>query len=306
MKIVIMGTGGIGGYFGARLAASGCDVTFIARGKHLGAMRSDGLKVLSALGDVHIRPVNATDDPARIGPVDVVLIAVKLWSTEEAVHAAKPLIGPGTAVISFQNGVDAVDVLSTTLGREHVVGGIAHIAAVIDQPGVIRHNGAMQRLTFGELDGHRSPRAEAFLAACRKAGIDAALSDDILRAIWEKFIFIAGLSGMTAVTRLPIGPVRQDPDTRALLLDVMREAAAVGRAKGVNLEAEAAEKQLAFIDGLPHDMISSMLGDLERGNRLEVQWLSGAVARLGKEMNIGTPANRFIYAALKLHARGNV
>jgi 2-dehydropantoate 2-reductase len=304
MRILIFGTGGVGGYFGGRLAASGEDVTFIARGEHLHALREDGLRIVSSRGNLHLKAVKASDDPRSAGSVDLVLVGVKLWDTEAAAQAIAPIVGPNTAVVSFQNGVDAVDIFTQRLGRERVMGGIAQIAAVIERPGVIRHNGTMQKLTFGELDGSTSARTQALFAACQKAGIDAVLSDSIQRVIWEKFVFIVGLSAMTTLTRLPIGAVREDPTTRALLLDVMREAAAVGRAKGADLPADAAENQLKFMDGLPHDMIASMLGDLNRGRRLELPWLSGAVVRFGEQLGVATPANRFVYAALKLHADG--
>lgn len=304
MKILVFGTGGLGGYFGARLAASGVDVTFVARGEHLQAMRAEGLRVESGLGNLMLHPVQATDDPASAGAVDLVMVGVKLWDTEAAARAIEPVVGPETAVVSFQNGVDAIDILIQKFGRDRVMGGIAHIAAVIERPGVIRHNGTLQRLTFGELDGRRSARAERLLAACRNAGIEAVLTDNIERAIWDKFVFIVGLSALTTLTRLPIGPIRVDPQTRELLAEVMREAAAVGRAKGVDLDADAAAKQLAFVDTLPAGMIASMLGDLRRGNRLELPWLSGAVVRLGEAFGVATPANRFVYTALKLHANG--
>ena len=304
MKILVFGPGGLGGYFGARLAASGADVTFVARGEHLNAIRAHGLRVESGLGNLALHPVKATDDAASAGIVDFVMVGVKLWDTEAAVDALAPAVGPETAVASFQNGVDAIDILTRKFGRARVLGGVAHIATAIERPGVIRHLGTMQRLTFGELDGRRSARAERLLGLCRKAGIDAALTDDIERAIWDKFVFIVGLSALTTLTRLPIGPIREEPLTRELLADVMREAAAVGRAKGVALDADSAEKQLAFIDTLPHPMIASMLGDLRRGNRLELPWLSGAVARLGTALGVATPANRFVCAALTLHANG--
>lgn len=304
MNIAIIGAGGVGGYFGGHLAASGSNVAFIARGRHLAAMRESGLRIESSLGNLHLPSVNATDDPKSAGTADLVIIAVKLWSTAEAIDSAAPLMGPDTAIMSLQNGVDAVDLLSARFGPERVLGGSAHIAAVIEAPGVIRHNGTLARITFGELDGRRTPRAEAFLAACRVAGIDANLSDDIQRAIWEKFVLLVGLSSLTALTRLPIGPVREDPDTRALLLEVMQEVAAVGRAKGAALADDAAQRQLGFLDKVPHDMVSSMLGDLRRGNPLELEWLAGAVVRLGTEHGVSTPANRFVYAALKLHAGG--
>ncbi|MEW5708234.1 MAG: 2-dehydropantoate 2-reductase [Pseudomonadota bacterium] len=304
MKIAIVGAGGVGGYFGARLAAAGEDVTFIARSAHLEAMQKAGLIVRSALGDLHLKPVRATNDPAAVGPVDLAIIAVKLWSTEEAVESAKPLLGPHTGVVSFQNGVDAVDILIRRLGRTHAMGGVAHIAALIEAPGVIRHNGTLARLTFGELDGTASPRSKAFLEACTRAGIEAHLSGDIQRAIWEKFVFLVGLSGMTSLTRMPIGPIREDPVTRELLRDVMNEVVAVARVKGIDLPPDTVDQQMRFTDGLPPDMVSSMLGDLRRGNRLEVPWLSGAVVRLGREAGVPTPLNRAIYAALKLHADG--
>lgn len=303
---MIVGAGGVGGYFGGRLAAAGSDVAFIARGEHLAALRREGLRIESVLGNALIRPVQVTDDPAALGQADLVWIAVKLWGTEEAARAIAPLMGPKSAVISFQNGVEAEDLLLRLYGRERVMGGVAHIAAVIEQPGIIRHNGTLQKLAFGELDGTRSARAEALLDACRRAGIDAAIPADINRAIWEKFVFLVGLSGMTTLTRQPIGPVREDPDSRAMLLEVMREAAAVARAKGVALAADTAEQQLAFTDGLPAAMISSMLGDLRRGNRLELPWLAGAVVRLGRELGVPTPMNGAVYAALKPYAEGTV
>ncbi len=304
MKIAIVGAGGVGGYFGARLTAAGEDVTFIARGAHLEAMRKNGLRVLSALGDLTLPQVKAESDPTRVGAVDVVLIAVKLWSTEDAMQSARPLLGPATAVVSFQNGVEAIDIAARHFGKPHVMGGVAHIAAVIDSPGVIRNSGTLARLTFGELDGSASPRASSLLAACKRAGIDATLSDDIQRAIWEKFVFIVGLSGMTTLTRMPTGPIRSDPVTREMLRDVMTEVAAVARARGVGLAPDIVDAQMRFIDTLPPEMVASMLGDLVRGKRLEVEWLSGAAARLGMETGVPAPLNRAIYAALKLYANG--
>jgi 2-dehydropantoate 2-reductase len=304
MKIAIIGSGGVGGYFGARLAASGADVTFVARGKHLEAMQNNGLKVLSALGDLHLPRVKATDDTKTIGPVDVVMIAVKLWATEEAAQAAKPLIGPNTVAVSFQNGVIAVDTLIPILGRQHVMGGVSNIAALIEEPGVIRHNGSMANLFFGELDGKPSARSQAFAEACRKAGISTHLVDDIHSAIWEKYVRLVTLSAMTSLTRMPIGPIRSDPDTRALMQQVMEEVVAIARAKDAKLDANIVADQLAKVDGYPASMVASMCGDLRRGNRLELPWLSGTVARLGRELGIPTPANQFVYAALKLYAMG--
>ena len=304
MKIAIMGSGGVGGFFGGRLAASGANVSFIARGAHLAALRKHGLKIESSLGNILVRPVHATDDPASIGIVDLVFLAVKLWDIEGAALAVKPLIGPHTGIIPLQNGVDAVNVLLSRYPPEHVMGGVAHIAAAIESPGVIRHSGAMQKLTFGELDGRHSQRAEQLFDACQAAGIDAILSDAIQVVIWEKFVFLSAFSGITALTRLPIGPLRADPETRALFLAAMQEAAAVGRAQGIRLSPDCADRQLAFCDKLPPEMISSMLGDLRNGNRLELAWLSGAVQRIGREMGVATPVSSLIYTALKLHAAG--
>ncbi|MEO8158468.1 MAG: 2-dehydropantoate 2-reductase [Betaproteobacteria bacterium] len=304
MKIAIIGSGGVGGYFGARLAASGQDVTFIARGAHLEAMQKKGLKVLSALGDLHVPEVKATSDTKVVGPVDVVMIAVKLWATEEAGAAAKPMIGPNTVAVSFQNGVVAVDTLVPILGKEHVMGGVANIAALIEEPGVIRHNGNMANLFFGELDGKPSARAQALHVACKIANVQAELVSDINKTIWEKFVRLVTLSATTSLTRMPVGPIRSDPDTRALMQQVMEEVVAVGTAKGVNFDADLVADQMSKVDGYPATMVASMCGDLRRGNRLELPWLSGMVAKFGKELGVPTPANQFVYAALKLFANG--
>ena len=308
MKIAVMGAGAVGGYFGARLAAAGSDVTFVARGSQLDAIRKDGLAVHSAAGDVLVHPARATDDPAEIGPVDVVIFTVKLWDTEHAARAIRPLIraadGRETAVISFQNGVEKDDVLRSVLGAQHVIGGACYIGAVIERPGLIRHSGTMARLIFADDSGHAPNRSAAFLEACQAAGIDAQISTDIERAIWEKFVFLVGLSATTATARLPVGPIRSDAKTRALLLDIMREVVAVGRAKGVGLDEGYAENRLAFIDGLHADMTSSMHKDIERSSRLEVDWLSGSVVRLGQSLGVPTPNNRVIAAVLAPHAGG--
>ena len=303
-RFAIMGSGGVGGYFGGRLAGAGNDVRFIARGAHLAAMRDGGLRINSPLGDAHLQPVQATDRPADIGPVDYVLFATKLWDTESAGIACRPLIGPETAVISLQNGVDAEDRLSDILGADHVMGGVAGISAVIGAPGVIDHASEFATIFFGERDGVRSPRAERLLAALEEAGIDARLTDHIGKTIWLKFIFLVGLSALTSLTRKPIGPVREDPECRALLARVLAEAAAVARSRGVALDEDAADERLAFIDKLPAAMTSSMAGDLARGNRLELDWLSGAVVRMGRDLGVATPANGFINVALKLSAAG--
>ena len=304
MKIAVMGSGGVGGYFGARLAQGGCDVAFIARGAHLAAMREHGLKVESGLGDIHLPKVRVTDDPGTLEPVDLVLFSVKLWDTETAARSIATLFGPHTGIVSFQNGVQKDDLLRRVCGDPAVMGGVAYIATRIGRPGVIEHTGTMQRLVFGEYDGRRSARAEALLEACKRGGIDAELSGDIRREIWEKFVFLVGLSATTATMRLPIGPIRANTQTRAFLFDIMQEVVAVGRAHSVALAADYAEQRLAFCDGLPADMASSMYHDLERGRPLELAWLSGGVVELGEAAGVPTPANRAVRDILALHAQG--
>ncbi len=304
MKIAVMGSGGVGGYFGARLVQAGCDVAFVARGAHLAAMRERGLTVESQLGDVHLPEVRVTDDPATLEPVDLVLFSVKLSDTATAARSIASLFGPNTGIVSFQNGVQKDDVLRKEFGDKAVMGGVGYIATAIKEPGVILHTGTMQRLVFGEYDGRRSERAEAFLDACKMGGIDAELSDDIRRRIWEKFVFLVGLSGATTAMRLPIGPIRENPLARGFLFDLIREAVTVGRALGVALPENYAEDRLAFVDGLPADMTASMHHDLERGKPLEVTWLSGAVVELGATVNVPTPANRAVRDILAPHAQG--
>lgn len=304
MKIAVMGSGGVGGYFGGRLAKAGCDVTFIARGAHLAAMREHGLRIESQAGDIHVPRVHATDDPSTIGPVDLVILSVKLADTESAVKSIAPLFASHTGVVSLQNGVQKDDMLRRAFGEKAVMGGVAYIATAVARPGVIAHTGSMQRLLFGEYDGVRSARARALLDACKSAGINAEISDDIRRAIWEKFVFLVGLSGTTTTVRLPIGPIRENPRSRAFLHDIVQEAVAVGRAHGVALPEDYAQSRLQFCDGLPAEMTSSMHHDLERGNALEVDWLSGGVVALGDAAGVPTPANRAVCAILAPHARG--
>ena len=304
MRIVIMGAGGLGGYFGARLAAAGNDVAFVARGAHLAAIKQDGLRITSALGDLHLRDVTATDNPATLAPADIVIVAVKLWDTETAAEAVKPLVRPGTAVVSFQNGINKDDTLARILGPEAVIGGVGQIGVVIASPGVIAHTGTMAKLIFGERDNRRTPRVEAFLAACTAANIDAEIADDINLATWQKFVFLAGMAGVTSTMRSTIGPIRANPQARAFLRDVVQEAVAIGRALGVPLPEDFADQRMAFIDNLPPQMTASMQGDLARGNRLEVPWLNGAVVELGAKLGIPTPLNRAVSDILALYANG--
>jgi 2-dehydropantoate 2-reductase len=299
----MMGSGGFGGYFGARLAAGGADVHFVARGAHLEAMRSQGLTI-EGPAPLHLPKVQATSDPSSIGSADFVLVAVKLWDTVTAIEQIKPIVGPNTTVISFQNGVLKDRYLREAFGAPRVMGGVGYVATAIDRPGVIRQTGPMQRLLFGELDGAISDRGKRLLDVCLNGGIAAELSPDIQREIWQKYVFIVGLSGTTTTIRKPIGPIRENAQTRAFLLDVMREVAAVGRAHGIDLSADYAEQRLAFADGVAYDMTSSMHHDLERGNRLEVRWLSGGVVELGEQAGVPAPLNRAIADILTLHANG--
>jgi 2-dehydropantoate 2-reductase len=299
-----MGTGGVGGYFGARLAQGGCDVGFVARGTNLAAIREHGLQVESPLGGIYLPKVRISDDPVALGPADFIFVTVKLWDTEAAVHAIAPVVGSETTVISFQNGVQKDEVLRRILGEKCVVGGIAYINSRIARPGVISHIGKMQKLVFGEYDGSRSQRAVALHEACVKSSIDAEISTDICRAIWEKFVFLVGLSATTTAIRSTLGPIVHNSQTRAFLLDIMREVVAVGRASNVNLSEDFAENRLAFCDGLPSDMDSSMHADLNNSNRLELDWLSGAIVELGKGVNVLTPMNRAVRDILTLYKQG--
>jgi len=300
-----MGSGGVGGYFGGLLAKGGADVVFVARGAHLEAMRGDGLRIEGGPDDpVHLDHVRATDDPGEIGPVDLVMVCVKLWDTEAGLAQLRPLVGDGTTLVSFQNGVLKDSYLRAAYDESHLIGGVAYVATTVSAPGVITRTGPLQRLVFGEFDGRPSARVEAFRSAAVAGGIDAEISSDIRRAIWEKFVFLVGLSATTTTMRVPIGPIRENPQSRALLLDLMREVVAVGRAHGVLLPEDYAEQRLEFADTVSPDMTSSMHHDLERGNRLEVRWLSGGVVELGKQVGVDTPLNRAVADILAVHANG--
>jgi 2-dehydropantoate 2-reductase len=306
MQVAVMGSGGLGGYFGALLARGGADVTFIARGAHLSAMRREGLRLDGGADPFVLEDVRATDDPGEFGPVDLVMVCVKLWDTQAALEQLRPLVGPDTTLVSFQNGVLKDSLLRAAYNESQLIGGVAYVASTVARPGVITRTGPLQRLIVGEFDGHHSERVEAFHAACMAGGIDAEVSDDIRRAIWEKFVFLVGLSATTTTMRVPIGPIRENPQSRALLLDLMREVVAVGRAHGVALPEDYAERRLEFAQSVSPEMTSSMHHDLERGNRLEVHWLSGGVVELGKEVGIDTPLNRAVADILSVHADGRI
>ena len=303
MRIGIMGSGGLGGYFGARLAAGGADVHFIARGRHLDAMRQHGLRV-EGPQPLHVPRVQVTHDPGEVGVVDYVLLGVKLWDTEQAIAQMRPMVGPQTTVISFQNGVMKDDELRAAFSTRQLMGGVGYVATTIEEPGVIRQTGPMQRLLFGEFDGSRSARGEALLADCLAGGIKAELSTNIVRDIWQKYVFLVGLSGTTASMRSMIGPIRSDPLTRAFLSDVMAEVIAVARAHGVDLPDDILRLAMERADTVAPEMTSSMHHDLQRGNPLEVRWLAGGVVALGRSKGVPTPCNRAIADILALHAAG--
>jgi 2-dehydropantoate 2-reductase len=303
MKIAIFGSGGVGGYFGGRLAAAGEDVTFLARGAHLNALQQGGLHIDSPLGNVDLPKVQASDRPQAIGPVDVVLFTVKLYDVDASAATLAPLIGPETVVITMQNGVDAMDMVAKHVGEHHVAGGAAYIVAVIDKPGHIRHTTA-QQLVFGERDGRRSDRLVAFEEAGTRAGFQAKASNDVVADLWTKFVRLATWSGMTTVTRSPMGVVRDTPETFAMMIAAIDEVIAVGRAKGVNLPADLMDSTLAMIKNFPASSKSSMLEDIERGRRLELPWLSGAVVRIGREVGVPTPIHQFITTILAPFVNG--
>jgi 2-dehydropantoate 2-reductase len=304
MRIAIVGAGGVGGGFGAALARAGADVTFIARGAHLAAMKDKGLRIEGGRGETHLVPTQATDDPKTVGPVDYVLFCVKLWDVESAGAHIRPLIGPGTAVIPLQNGIDAPERLLPILGPQAVMGGVAQISASIVAPGVVRQVGTFMKMLFGELDGSRSARGEALLAMCDKAGFEAVLSDQIVTELWMKFILLATNASLLALVRQPIGKVRDDPDLQQQWVAAYNEVIAVGKARGVKLPADALDRMLAFNVGAPPAMKPSMALDLERGNRIELPWLGGKVVELGRQLGVPTPVHSLMYAALKPYAMG--
>lgn len=304
MRIAVIGTGGVGGAFGAALAKAGADVTFVARGAHLAAMKANGLKVVGPRGDMHIQPCKATDNPAEIGVVDVVLFCVKLWDVETAGQTIKGLIGPNTAVIPLQNGIDAAERLVPILGRNAVMGGVAQISAMIQEPGVIAQTGTFMKIVFGELDGSMSERGAAFLEMCKKAGFDVQFTDAIQVALWEKFVLLAVNSSVVALIRQPFGKLHPDPDIMALFSAAFAEVIACARALGIRLHPEMQARAEKATRNFPASMMPSMAVDLLRGNRLELPWLGGKVVELGRQLGVPTPTFDVMYAALKLYANG--
>jgi 2-dehydropantoate 2-reductase len=304
MRIGVMAAGAVGGYFGARFAAAGHDVQFIARGAQLEAIRRNGLRIESPLGDLNLQDAKATDDPKQVGAVDVVLFAVKLWDTEQAAELVRPMMGPDARLITLQNGIDSVERIAPILGTDRVLGGTAHIASVVAEPGVIRHTSRFARLRVGRSDGKPDAMLARFVEAGQTAGIDIAASHEINTERWKKFVFLTALAGATGATRQPLGAILADADTRALFIALMREVIALAAARGVALPQNFLDEQIKFAENAPKSMKASLLHDLERGNRLELDWLTGAVTRLGRELKVATPMSDAIYAALKLHRMG--
>ena len=305
MYVVVVGAGGLGAYFGARLQLVGHTVTFVARGPHLAAIRRNGMRIESDVAPMVLRGVHAVESLDGMLKADIVIIAVKLWDTISAAEIAANVVGPETTVVSFQNGVDAIDSIGSVVGLERMIGGVAYISASVVEPGVIRQTGKLQRLLFGERNGRQTLRTMRFASACEIAAIDCAISDDIEKAIWEKFVFIVGLSASTCLFRRSIGPIRLHSKSRDLLRALMAETVAVGIGAGIRLDPAYAEDRLAFIDTLPPDMIASMLFDLQKERRLELPWFSGRVVEMGSKLDIATPANAFVTAALSLDEQGS-
>jgi len=310
MRIAIFGSGGVGGYFGGRLAQAGEDVIFIARGEHLQAMQQNGLRVDSILGDFVISQSRATDNPAEVGGVDVVLVAVKAWQVPEAAEAMKPMVRPETIILPLENGVDAPDQLAAVLGAEHVLGGLCRISVFIAAPGHIKHVAIQPHIAFGELNGRPSERVELLRQAFARAqGMTVAVPVDIRAALWEKFLFIAAISGVGAVTRQPAGSLRSVPETRTLLLRAMEEIEMVAKARGISLSPDIIQKTMGFIDNMPPATLASMQRDIMDGHPSELEAQNGAVVRLGREAGVSTPMHEFIYASLlpgELKARGEI
>jgi 2-dehydropantoate 2-reductase len=298
MKIAVIGSGGVGGYYGGLLAQAGHDVAFIARGAHLAALRENGLQVKSVHGDFNVAPVQATDAPAEVGPVDLVMVCVKTPDTERAAQGIKPMLGPDTTVMSLQNGIDAPERLGAVVGMEHVVGGATWISAAIESPGVIRQFSQIRRIVLGELDGRITARVQALAEVLSSTGADVEVTEDILKVLWTKFVFIASISGVGSLTRLEIGDYRAVSETRALLVGLMRDVERVARASGVALDEDVIDKALALVDGVAPNIKPSMQRDVEAGRRSELESMIGVIWRKGRELDVPTPVADMVYAAL--------
>ncbi|MGH7333419.1 MAG: ketopantoate reductase family protein [Candidatus Rokuibacteriota bacterium] len=303
MRIVVMGSGGTGGFFGAKLARAGEDVTFVARGTHLDNIRAQGLRVRSAVEGEWVVKALAVERLDGQPPADLVLFCVKSFDTETAAAAIKPVIGPHTGVLSIQNGVDNEDKLISILGAGHVLGGMAQVFATIESPGVIRHV-QRGRIVFGEMDGRETERVRAFLAACQRAGIPAEISPHVVRTLWEKYVFLTAHAGMTALTRCPVGPLRRLAPTRLMYRRLLEEMVALAQAAGIALGEDVVDQSLKLLDGMAEAFGSSLSYDLSQGKRLELEALHGHAVRLGERYGVPTPTLFAVYAALSPYVNG--
>lgn len=300
MRIVVYGTGGVGGYFGGRLAEAGEDVTFVARGEHLRAIKTNGLTVESPNGDFVIYPASATNDVNEAGETDLVILGVKAWQVPDAARAIKPIVGPTTTVLPLQNGVDAVPQLVAELGSRNVIGGLCRIVSFVVEPGHIRHAGFAPTIIIGELDNRRTERITKIEEVFKHAGLDTTIASDIQVALWTKFLFIASFSGVGALANAPAGILRSDPKRRAQMLSAMEEIYALAHARGVKLPPDSVEKVMAAVDGLPDDATSSMQRDIAAGKPSELESQNGAVVRMARESGIEVPTHTLIYQTLKV------
>ena len=298
MKIAIMGTGGVGGYYGGLLAKQGHEVTFIARGAHLQAIQKNGLQIKSIHGDFIVSPAAAAADPAEVGAVDFALVCVKTYDTESVAQTMIPLVGAQTTVLSLQNGIDAAERIGKVVGVEHVIGGATWISSALEAPGVIKQMSQFRRIVVGELSGGISPRVETFVEAFRPTGVTIETTDDIRTILWAKFVFISAASSLGSLTRLPMGEYRAVPETRAMILSLMKEVETVARAQRIALDDDVVQKALAFMDNAAPHIKASMQLDVETGRRSEIEAMIGVIGRKGRELGVPTPTADFIYAAL--------
>jgi 2-dehydropantoate 2-reductase len=298
MKILIMGTGGVGGYYGGLLAKQGHEVTFIARGAHLDAIRREGLKVKSVHGDFTVFPASATEDPGDAGEAELILFCVKTYNTDEAARAIRPVVGPQTVVMSLQNGIDAAERIGIVIGMEHVIGGVTWLSSAVEAPGIIRQVSQFRRIVFGELAGGRSKRITSLSEALENTGITVEASEDIQKVLWTKLVFITAVSSLGSLTRLPLGDYRYIPETRSLLSNIMKDVETVARAQHVELDADVVKKWLEFIDSSAPHIKPSMQLDIETGHRTELESMIGVVSRKGHELGVPVPAVDFVYASL--------
>jgi len=298
VKIMIMGTGGVGGYYGGLLAQQGNDVAFIARGAHLKAIQANGLQVKSIFGDFTVNPAKATDNPAEVGPVDLILFCTKTYGTDGAAQAIKPAIGSQTAVLSLLNGVDAAERIGKVVGAEHVIGGATWLSSAVEAPGVIKQVSQFRRIVFGELDQSRSERIQSIYNVLNNTGITVEISDDILKILWTKFVFISSASSFGSLTRLPMGEYRSVPETRAMIISLMHEVEAVAHIQGIDLDEDVVQKSLDFMDNAAPHIKASMQLDVDAGRKSELDSMVGVIGRKGDELGIPTPIADFIYASL--------